>query len=62
MLTLDQRRWRADKLGNLANIVAVALIFGQVVTGTFRLTLTLLGLALIVLAYSYGHFLLKRIN
>jgi hypothetical protein len=62
MLNPDQRRWLADKLTDLANIAAGALIFGQFISGTFRRTPALLGLTFVLLVYVYSHFILKRIK
>ena len=51
MLTPDQRRWRADKIGDLANIAVGALIFGQFTAKAFHFDLTLIGLAILLLAF-----------
>ena len=37
MLTPAQRRWRANKLGELANYAATAFLLGQSLTSDFRL-------------------------
>ena len=62
MLNPEQRRWRADKLADLANLAAGALIFGQFIAGSFQLDTALLGLVIVLCIYTYSHFLLKRIN
>ena len=59
MLSPDQRRWRADKIASLGTITAAALIFGQLVAGNFRVDLTLIAIAMMVVAFVYSYWLLK---
>jgi len=58
MLT-EQRRWRADKVGDLANIAVGALLFGQFTSSTFRVSLAILGVIILFLGFAYGNYLLK---
>ena len=62
MLTPDQRRWRADKIGDLANIAVGALLFGQLTASTFRFGLAIASVIILVLLYAYSDFLLKKIH
>jgi len=62
MLSPEQRRWRADKLGDLANYTIGALIVGQLVTGQFRLHHVLIALAATVLIFLYSNSLLKHLH
>ena len=56
----DQRRWRADKIADLANIAAGVLIFGQFASRTFSWQLTIIGLVFVAIAYFYANSLLKK--
>jgi hypothetical protein len=60
MLTPEQRRWRADKVGDLANIAVGALLFGQFTSSTFRVSLAVLGLIILLLGFAYSNYLLKN--
>ena len=60
MLTPDQRRWRADKIADLSNIAAGVLIFGQFASHSFRWDITLFGLLVLLVAYTYSNSLLKK--
>jgi hypothetical protein len=63
MLNSDQRRRRADKLADLGNLAAGALIFGQVLSsGTIRIGFALLDVAILISAYIYGNSLLKYLK
>lgn len=59
MLTPAQRRWRADKLGDLANYAITALLIGQFIAQDFRFDLTLIGLLILVLSFVYSNSLLR---
>jgi hypothetical protein len=62
MLTPEQRRWRADKVGDLANIAIGALLFGQFTTAIFRIDLAVLGLTILLLGFAYSNYLLKNLH
>jgi hypothetical protein len=62
MHTPDQRRWIADKIADLGNLAAGALLFGQFIAGTFRFAIALAGILIVLLAYIYGYYLLKSTN
>jgi hypothetical protein len=62
MLSSEQRRWRADKLGDLANYTIGATLIGQLLSNTFRLGLTIVGVAVTLLCFFYGNSQMKRIN
>ena len=62
MLTCEQRKWRADKIGDLANLAVGALIFGQVLSNSFRSGPAIAGVAILLLAFFYGNLLLKHTN
>jgi hypothetical protein len=62
MFSPEQRRWRADKFGDLANYTVGALLIGQLLTRSFHLDLTLIGLAVPVFAFIYGNSLLKHLH
>ena len=59
MLNPDQRRWRADKLGDLANYTAASFLLGQFLTQDFRLDLTLIGLGILFSTFLYTNLLLR---
>ena len=58
----EQRRWWADKLGEIAVFTITALIINQLVNEDFRLSHTLIGLALAALFFGGGHSILKPIK
>jgi hypothetical protein len=62
MLSRDQRKWRADEIGDIANIAVGALIFGQFTAQAFRLVLPILALAILSLSFAYSNFLLRNID
>ena len=62
MLTSEQRRWRADKVGDLANVAIGALLFGQLTSSIFRVGLAVLGLMILLLAFAYSNYLLKNLH
>jgi hypothetical protein len=62
MLSPAQRKWRADKIGDLANIAVGALIFGQFTTGSFHLTIAILALLILGLAFFYSNVLLRHLD
>jgi hypothetical protein len=62
MLTPVQRRWLADKLGDLANLAVAALIFGQLTTDTFRRSAAILGFIILLIVYFYSNRLLKNLS
>jgi hypothetical protein len=58
----EQRKMFAEKLLDLANLVAGALVFGQFVAGqTFSILTFLLGIILAAIMY-YGAYRASRIN
>jgi hypothetical protein len=61
MLSPEQRRWRADKIGDLANIAVGALIFGQAFAGSFHRGAAIAGVVILLLAFFYGNRLLKHL-
>ena len=54
MLTPEQRRWRADKIGDLANIAVGALLFGQFTSSTLCLGFAVIGVIILLIAYLYS--------
>lgn len=62
MITHEQRRWRADKIGDFANYTAGAFLLGQVLTHSFRWDFTVIGLVLTCGGYFYSNYILKRIH
>ena len=62
MLTPDQRRWRADKLGDLATYTTGALLLGQFVSNSFRVDLTIIALLVSASCFLYGNYLLKQLK
>lgn len=62
MLTHEQRKWRADKIADLANLAIGALIFGQAFTGSFHSGPAIGGVIILLLAFFYGNRLLKDFN
>jgi hypothetical protein len=62
MITSEQRHWLANKLTDLANAAAAALIFGQFISSSFRQLPALFGFLFVVLVYIYSYFILKRIK
>ena len=59
MLSPQQRRWLADKLGDLANLVTAALLFGQFSNDSFRPIPAGVAVVMFVLALFVGNHLLK---
>jgi uncharacterized membrane protein YbjE (DUF340 family) len=62
MLNPQQRRWLADKLGDLANLAIAALIFGQLTSDRFRPGAAVVGLILLIIVFFYGRRLLKNLD
>jgi hypothetical protein len=62
MLNPDQRRWQADKLGDLATYTISALLIGQIVAQEFRTDMTIIGLVLSFSLYLYSNILLKKVK
>ncbi len=60
MLTPEQRRWRADKIGDLANIAVGALLFGQLTTATFHTGLAVVSIVILFAGFVYSDSLLKN--
>ncbi len=55
MVNSNQRRWMADKIGDLANLAVAALVFGQ----EFKGSRFIIGFSILIIAYLYGKRLLK---
>jgi hypothetical protein len=62
MLTSEQRRWRADKLGDLANYIIGALLIAQILSGNFHFGQTLIGIALTLICFFYADRQMKRLH
>ena len=62
MITPEQRRWRADKIGDLANYTFGALIIGQVVTSSFRPIATLIAVVIVLICWFYSDRQLKQLK
>ena len=62
MLTHGQRRWRADKIGDLANYTFGALIIGQIVTNGFRPIATLIAVLIVLICWFYSDSQLKHLR
>lgn len=62
MLTQEQRKWRADKIGDLANIAVGMLLFGQFVSSTFHVGFAILSIVILLVGFSYSDSLLKHVN
>lgn len=62
MLTPEQRRWRADKIGDLANIAVGALLFGQLTTGSFHRGFAILSIIILLAGFVYSDSLLKHLH
>jgi len=60
MLSPEQRKWQADKIGDLANLAVAALIFGQFASGQFRLGIAIGGVIFLILGFLYSNSLLKH--
>ena len=57
----EQRKYLADKFGDLANLAAAGLIFGQVVAGQlFSWVIAALGLLTVIGLYGLGFALVKK--
>lgn len=59
MLTHEQRKWLADKLGDLANLAVAALIFGQLLSDHFRPTAAIVGVITLLVVFFYANRLLN---
>lgn len=62
MLTHEQRKWRADKIGDLANIAVGSLLFGQFVSSTFHVGFAVLSIVILLAGFLYSDYLLKNIR
>jgi len=62
MLNHEQRKWRADKIGDLANIAVGSLLFGQFVSSTFHVGFAVLSVVILLSGFLYSDSLLKSIN
>jgi len=62
MLTNEQRKWRADKIGDLANIAVGSLLFGQFVSATFHLGFAIFSVVILLAGFLYSDSLLKNIH
>ena len=60
MLTPEQRRWLADKLGDLGNLAIAALLFGQLTSDKFRPGVAVVGVIMLVIIFFYASRLLKH--
>ena len=60
MLNSEQRRWLADKLGDLANLAVAALIFGQLTSDRFRPGAAIVGVVTLLVIFFYADRLLKE--
>jgi len=59
----EQRKYLADKFGDLANLAIAALIFGQLATGKrLDMELTVSGGFIGVLLYVWGYTLVRSIR
>lgn len=59
MIASEQRFWRADKLGDLANYTIGATLIGQLLSNTFRFGLTIVVVAVTLLCFFYGYSQMK---
>jgi hypothetical protein len=62
MLTPEQRKWRADKIGDLANIAVGSLLFGQFVSSSFHIGFAILSVVILLVGFLYSDYLLKHIH
>jgi hypothetical protein len=62
MLTQDQRKWRADKIGDLANIAVGSMLFGQFVSSSFHVGFAVLSIVILIAGFYYSDLLLKNIK
>ena len=62
MLNPNQRRWQADKLGDVTTYTITALLLGQFLTHAFSVQLTVVGIAVSGLCFFYSNRLLKNIH
>lgn len=60
MLNLEQRKWLADKLGDLANLAVAALLFGQLTTDHFRTGVAVAGVVMLIVIFFYSNRLLRH--
>lgn len=57
---MNNGKWRADKIADLANLAVGALIFGQDVAGSFHTGPAIGGVIILLLAFFYGNSLLNK--
>jgi hypothetical protein len=62
MLTPEQRRWQADKFGDITTYTVTALLLGQFLTHTFSLEVTVVGIAVSALCFFYSNRLLRTLH
>jgi len=62
MLNPEQRRWLADKLGDLGNLAIAALLFGQLTSDRFRPGAAVVGIITLLVIFFYANRLLKNPN
>ena len=62
MLNPEQRRWLADKLGDLGNLAIAALLFGQLTSDRFRPGAAVVGIVTLLVIFFYSSRLLKDIH
>lgn len=62
MLTPEQRKWRADTIGDLANIAVGSLLFGQFVSSSFHIGFAVLSVVLLLAGFAYSDYLLRSVN
>ncbi len=61
MMKREQRKYLADKFGDLANLAAAGLIFGQVVARqVFSWVVAAIGLLIVIVLYLLGFILVKK--
>jgi len=61
MLSPAQRKWRADKIGDLSNIAVGSLLFGQFVSEKFHIGFAVLSVVILFVGFFYSDFLLKSL-
>lgn len=62
MLNPEQRRWLADKLGDLGNLAIAALLFGQLTSDRFRPGAAVVGIVTLLVIFFYSSRLLKDLH